>query len=101
MTNPYIKEQQFDRRFNVAALFLLFSGVFAALAWTEGTRGFASEFAQQHHEHLMLAFPTLAAISGILGGFFMGSLKAMSRSGDPRSSREPGAVPRRPGSDGR
>ncbi|EPG8944057.1 hypothetical protein L4Z64_001464 [Pseudomonas aeruginosa] len=89
MDDIVMKEQQLDRRYNVAVLFLLFAGVFAALAWTEGTRGFASEFAQQHHEHLMLAFPTLAAISGIIGGFLIGSLKSKPRTGDG-VNRKPG-----------
>lgn len=63
-----------DLRLNVAILFIILAGGCAGLAWIEGTAGFTSEFARQNHEHLMLAFPALAAICGMVGGFLMGTL---------------------------
>ncbi|HEJ4407778.1 TPA: hypothetical protein SL557_000055 [Pseudomonas aeruginosa] len=60
-------------RLNLGILFVMLAGACAGLSWIEGTAGFGSEFAQRNHEYLMLAFPTAAAIFGLLGGFLIGT----------------------------
>ncbi|MEX6780384.1 hypothetical protein [Pseudomonas aeruginosa] len=60
-------------RLNLGILFVMVAGACAGFSWIEGTAGFGSDFAQRNHEHLMLAFPTAAAIFGMLGGFMIGT----------------------------
>lgn len=60
-------------RLSLGILSVMIAGACAGFSWIEGTAGFGSDFAQRNHEHLMLAFPTAAAIFGMLGGFLIGT----------------------------
>lgn len=60
-------------RVNLGILFVILAGACAGFSWIEGTAGFGSDFAQRNHEYLMLAFPSAAAIFGLLGGFLIGT----------------------------
>ncbi|HBP1602131.1 TPA: hypothetical protein L5U90_003231 [Pseudomonas aeruginosa] len=80
-----------ELRLNLGILFVMIAGACAGFSWIEGTAGFESDFAKTNHEYLMLAFPTAAAIFGMLGGFLIGTASVLPRKAqlDHINSQEP------------